>query len=274
MKKLTAVSLILMMFLSVLMLSSCGEVTAYSLVTDAQEKMNKLDSYEMDMDVTITVDMGTMSGTIPYKINTKASGLMGENPVSLSTATVINETMVTYTEGDWIYTVSGGVGTKSRVDNEMMERLSSTVAESLINNPFSEEMMQDVEIMENEDGTRSVSVPMSDDTFEGLFDSILDEIFSDEISEAFLAVGIEDIRMSFTDVVTDFTVNEDGYFVKYDMSGNLVMGITASEEAGGTSVSMEMPFDMSCTYKNPGTAVTVTPPTGYQDFPEESTPAF
>ena len=128
--------------------------------------------------------------------------------------------------------------------------------------------------MENEDGTRSVSVPMSDDTFEGLFDSILDEIFSDEISEAFLAVGIEDIRMSFTDVVTDFTVNEDGYFVKYDMSGNLVMGITVSEEAGGTSVSMEMPFDMSCTYKNPGTAVTVTPPTGYQDFPEESTPAF
>ena len=39
-------------------------------------------------------------------------------------------------------------------------------------------------------------------------------------------------------------------------------------ESEGMSLEMKASVDMNIAFKNPGTAVTITPPAGYQDFEE------
>lgn len=265
MKKFASVALTLAMLLSLCMLSSCGKVTAYSLVADAQEKMSKLDSYEMEADITMQLDMGMMGGKadIPAKIRVKAAGLMSDSPVLLETIEMAGESISVYNEGEWMYGVVDGVGVKSRVDEDFDIIMESYDNVGFMKKPFSEELMKDVEIVEDEDGTRSVSVAVPDDMLEEYFDIVLKELMGEGISEN---EGV-DVSMGFTDTVVDFAIDENGYISHYDISGNIFVKGTMTE-SGGVSVSMEIPFDMTCTFVDPGTAVTVTPPEGYQDFAE------
>lgn len=277
MKKLTAIGLIFVMLLSVFSLTSCEKVTAYSLIMDAQEKMNALDSCDYDMDLSITMDMGIMGGKIeiPAKANIKGAGLTGENPVSLMTIEMGlfesifgDNTLVVYTEGDWIYMVAGGEGRKGKIDTDNTEEEQETLdmleidVNDLMQKVYSEEAMKDLEIIENEDGTRSVSMTVPDEVLEGFCDSLLDLIAKTGTeTEGESTIG----EFSVSNVILDLVVNKEGYLSKEDMGLDITVKVAAEE---GVSFSITMNLEMSLAFKNPGTAVTVTPPEGYQDFPE------
>lgn len=277
MKKLTAIGLIFVMLLSVFSLTSCGKVTAYSLITDAQEKMNALDSCDYDMDLSITMDMGIMGGKIeiPAKVNIKGAGLTGENPVSLMTIEMGllesifgDNTLVIYTEGEWIYMVAGGEGRKEKIETDNTEEEQETLdvleadINDLIQKIYSEEAMKDLEVIENEDGTRSVSMTVPDEVLEDFCNSLLDLIAKTTAeTEAESPIG----EFSISNFVSDITVDKEGYLSEDDSSLDLTVKIAADE---GISLSVTMNLEMSLAFKNPGTAVTVTPPEGYQDFPE------
>ena len=277
MKKLTAIGLIFVMLFSVFSLTSCGKVTAYSLITDAQEKMNALDSCEYDVEASITMDMGVMGGKIevPVKANIKSAGLTGENPVSLMTIELGllesifgDNTLVVYTEGEWIYMVAGGEGRKGKIETDNTEEEQETLdvleadVNDLIQKVYSEEAMKDLEVIKNEDGTRSFSMTVPDEVIEYFCNSILDLIAKTTAeTEAESPIG----EFSISNFVSDITVDKEGYLSEDDSSLDLTVKIAADE---GISLSVTMNLEMSLAFKNPGTAVTVTPPEGYQDFPE------
>ena len=73
------------------------------------------------------------------------------------------------------------------------------------------------------------------------------------VEENGIAIGAEDA-----------TLDENGYVSVYKMAFDMNIDVETSGIVVGTEASVEMEI----TFKNPGTAVTITPPEGYQDFPE------
>lgn len=260
MKKFTAVALVLVMLVSLFALTSCEEKkqTAYSLVSDAVAKMETLDSFEADMDLKVETkemdeddSMGALS-----QCNVKAAGLKGDNPVTFSTisVTMMGVTMKTeaYTEGEWCYITAFGQGMKMKA-GENTEEYDGYADIEFVIKEIPEDILSDVEITENSDGTKTVSVAVSDEKFTELYQVLVDEVF------ASVTKGEVVIDISVTNANVTVTVDKNGYVSVYGISFDV-----NSEELFGGKASV----DMNIAFKNPGTAVTVTPPAGYQDFEE------
>lgn len=263
MKKITALALVLVMLVSLFALTSCEEkkATAYTLVTDAVAKMETLDSFEADMDIKMGIDMMGVSMDVPMQYNVKAAGLKGDNPVSLSTVSMsmMGMTIKTeaYTEGEWCYITAFGEGMKMKVGEGTEEYDGFSNVQSVMK-ALPEDILSDVEITENSDGTKTVSVAVSDEKFAEIYKSFVDEMSSSATD----GENVSDI--SVTNAKVSITVDKNGYVSVYSI--NFDMNMKLDED--GMSVEMKASVDMTVTYKNPGTAVTVTPPAGYQDFEE------
>ena len=121
-----------------------------------------------------------------------------------------------------------------------------------------EDILSDVEITENSDGTKTVSVAVSDEKFAEIYKSFVDEM------SASAAEGEEVSEVSVTNAKVTVTVDKNGYISVYGISFD--MNLKAESE--GMSLEMKASVDMNIAFKNPGTAVTITPPAGYQDFEE------
>lgn len=262
MKKLTAVALTLVMLVSVFALTSCEKVTAYSLVTDAVAKTNALDSFEADMNIAMGMSVMGVTMEVPMDYNIKAAGLKGENPVSFSTIdmSLMGATMTTesYMEGDWCYISVSGQNMKVKVGEDSEEYDGYANIESAIKG-LPEEVLSEVEIVENEGGTKTVSVAIEDDKFAEIYKDFIDSMAA---SATETNDSISDI--SITNATVEITVDENGYVSVYKMAFDMNIDVETSGIVVGTEASVEMEI----TFKNPGTAVTITPPEGYQDFPE------
>lgn len=263
MKKFTAVALVLVMLVSLFALTSCEgkKLTAYALISDAVAKTNTLDSFEADMEIKMGVETMGVSMDVPMQYNVKAAGLKGDNPVTFSTVsmTMMGMTIKTeaYTEDEWCYITVFGQNMKMKTGENTEEYDGYADIESVVK-ALPEDILSDVEITENGDGTKTVSVVVSDEKFAEIYKSFVDEMCSSA------AEGEEVSEVSVTNAKVTITVDENGYVSVYGISFD--MNITAESE--GMSLEMKASVDMNIAFKNPGTAVTVTPPTGYQDFEE------
>jgi lipoprotein len=263
MKKFTAIALVLVMLVSLFALTSCEEkkLTAYSLVSDAVAKMETLDSFEADMEIKMGVETMGVSMDVPMQYNVKAAGLKGDNPVTFSTVsmTMMGMTMKTeaYTEGEWCYITAFGQNMKMKAGENTEEYDGYADIESVIKE-LPEDILSDVEITENSDGTKTVSVAVSDEKFAEIYKSFVDEM------SASAAEGEEVSEVSVTNAKVTVTVDKNGYISVYGISFD--MNLKAESE--GMSLEMKASVDMNIAFKNPGTAVTITPPAGYQDFEE------
>ena len=263
MKKFTAIALVLVMLVSLFALTSCEEkkLTAYSLVSDAVAKMETLDSFEADMEIKMGVETMGVSMDVPMQYNVKAAGLKGDNPVTFSTVsmTMMGMTMKTeaYTEGEWCYITAFGQNMKMKAGENTEEYDGYADIESVIKE-LPEDILSDVEITENSDGTKTVSGAVSDEKFAEIYKSFVDEM------SASAAEGEEVSEVSVTNAKVTVTVDKNGYISVYGISFD--MNLKAESE--GMSLEMKASVDMNIAFKNPGTAVTITPPAGYQDFEE------
>lgn len=128
--------------------------------------METLDSFEADMDIKMGIETMGVSMDVPMQYNVKAAGLKGDNPVTFSTVsmTMMGVTMKTeaYTEGEWCYITAFGQGMKMKAGENTEEYDGYADIESVIKE-IPEDILSDVEITENSDGTKTVSVAVSDE---------------------------------------------------------------------------------------------------------------
>ena len=102
-------------------------------------------------------------------------------------------------------------------------------------------------IEKNDDGSKSVTLVITAEQYAELFGEAMDSL-SGSLGGA---VSVKDVTMEIT--------VKGGYVVEYDIEFDMDMNV----EGMTVSASMDMDID----YINPGKAVKVTPPAGYENFP-------
>lgn len=261
MKKFTAVALVLVMLVSLLTFVSCEKLTAFSLISNAVAKMEELDSFEADLDIKMSMDMLGESMEIPMQYNVKASGLKGDNPVTFSTVPMsmlgITTTTEAYIEGEWCYITMFGQSMKMKVSDMTAEYDGTSDIDSVMK-ALPEDILSDVEIQKNDDGTKTVAVSVSDEKFSEIYKGFIDEMSSSA------AEGFEFSELSISNCKVEITVDKNGYVSVYAIYFDMNMKMEIEEEA----FEIKSSVDVTIAYKNPGSTVTVTPPEGYQDFEE------
>lgn len=261
MKKIISLLLAAVLFVSAFAFASCEKQTAYTLVSGALAKSSGLDS--MEADYSINIKMTAMGETyeIPMTYKVKASGLKTDSPVASTTMTMdmlgVSMSMDIYMDQEYCYMSMLGQNVKIKIgeateDYELMDEITG------LTQPLPEELLKDVIIVKNEDGTQTVSLEISEEEFE----SIYKDFYMSMVSEIVAEVEYKDISLS--NIKVNITVNKDGYIGTYGMNFNLNIQMIIDGQTFDVSASAEATVD----YINPGTAVTIQFPEGYQDFTE------
>lgn len=281
-KKITALFIALCVFVPAAILSSCGDgnksaveefveqVTAYSLTSRAVEKTRSLDSFDATLDVKISTNVAGANVAFPIKTKVTAEGLksgaakyyVGTESSGLGSAAKREE----FYEGDWCYTVSAGVGTKKRVEGggavcEAVETINS------IQQVLPAMLLVDVTINDAGDGTKVVSVPIPDDTFEDIFNDLVDEMTVETVNNS-LEGAAEITSYRGYNATVRVAVSRDGYVKSYAINFDVDITAKVTLLFLQTTTTMTANVDAVLTYDEPGKPATIVFPEGYVDFPE------
>lgn len=263
MKKLLTLALALLMIVSCFAFASCTkEPTAYELVSSAVEKSAALQNIELEQTVNMKMDMMDMMGMsveVPITMTMKGKDINSENAVYYS---LVNTTMMgmsvdstVYIEGTDVYTLTMGEGFKMHLDSLEGEYDIAKDLTAVFSCP-AESVFEGIEIVKNEDGTRSVSLVMTQDDYINSYRPYYDSLVGE------LGVGTDGVKIS--DIKVTVTVNKDGYVCGYKMS----CVIDAKMNEMGMELDVKANVDTNITFVNIGGNVTITPPEGYKDFTE------
>ena len=257
MKKITSLLLVILSFIMVLSLASCNKKTTEEIINGAIEKTSALTEYEAKMNITIDMAMQGMTMSIPMNVVTKVKDADKENPIISATTTtsMLGQSMSveSYMDGEYVYISEDGEGYKMSLEDAMGEYdYASDIDDMLKKMP--EDLIKDIELTEGDDGSYKLTVSIPNETFEEIFGD-----FVDDMNEASAGEIIEELEISDCKVV--ITVKND-YVSNYDISFKMAMSVGGVETNSTVTANME--------FVNPGEAVTVTPPEGYQDFEDFS----
>lgn len=251
MKRITSVVLAVCMLLSVMVLASCSETPA-SLVNGAMAKMATLTSVEAKMDAEIKMSMMGIDMTMPIDMHIIMDDVKSEKPVGSVKAEMSfmgeSVAMDMYMDGTgWAYMTVAGESYKVNAAEAAGELpLSSDSVTDMIAQ-FPEDLFEGAVIEKNDDGSKSVELVITAEQYAQMFGEALDGLSTSMGG----AVAVKDVTMEIT--------VKGGYVVEYDIEFDMDMKVQ------GMDVSATM--DMDIDYINPGKAVTVTPPAGYENFP-------
>ena len=262
MKKIVSLVLIAALALSlVFALASCGELTAYQLVSDAVAKTTALDAMDAELKMNMKTTTAGITMDVPVTMSMKATGLKGENP--LVSANIVMQmfgqdvAVEVYREDDDFYIVMEGEGMEMKAGEDTEEYDVSSNFMDVIK-ALPEDVLKDVEIVKNADGTKTVAVAISDAVFAEIYKELVD-------STKESAGGADaDVVVSVSGAKVEITVDKNGYISSYKTTFTMEMALSVM----GQEIKTTTEADIAVTYKNPGAAVTVTPPEGYQNFPE------
>ncbi len=260
-KRIFAVLLAVSILVVSVVLSGCGEQTAFNMVNDAIAKTDKLDSADAVIEMNIKMSTTGITMEMPVKMEMKASGLTGDSPIvrTITTMSIMGQetTMDMYQEGKTAYVTTGGMSFKSSID-ELGEDSDATAQMNQILKSFPEEVLKDVEIITDEDGAKSVEILLTKEVFGELFDEL-----ANSVGEG-ANLG-EDLTYDFSDMKVKIKV-KDGYVVEYSVDFNM----NTSMEVGEVIQEINTEASVVIKYNNPGQDVTVEAPAGYKEFPNMS----
>lgn len=236
--------------------TAAPQQSTYEVVNDALAKTEALDTMDMEMKMLIAMSMQGESMEMPMTVKIKGKNLQSESPVissSISMTVLGVETNVDmYQEGNWAYITTMGTSYKMNVSAGNQFDYSSTASDMLQDIP--EELLKGLELAQNADGSETITLSIPNEMFSEIYGSMIDSM-----NQSTGLGSTSDI--SIKDATVKITIDND--FIKvYDMSFVMDMKVT------GISVSSSV--TASITYENPGQDVTITPPEGYQSFPEIS----
>ena len=265
-KQLRLVSLIVgVLMLCSMSMVSCAEPTTFEIVNDAIVKTQALDSMhavsEMNMDMKMDLFGMSVPMEIPMKMDIKASGLQGDNPVmnmGMSLEMMDEEIAFdSYLEGEYLYI--SVMGENMKVKSEEMgsmydarAQIDGTVQQ------IPEELLTDIVAVEKSDGSKAVNLTIPQDQLQTLYGDLLESV------QGTAAEGSPVSNLVISDAEVEVVINKDGYVSVYALTFGMDMTVGEGEEA----IDCEIDVEMKITYQNPGEPVTVTPPEGYRDFPE------
>lgn len=255
-RKILSVLLALCVVLMCISLTACKKESAYTVIGSAVEKTQSLDSMEAEMKIEMNMVTDGMTMSIPITADMKATALQSSSPKisSVISTSMLGQDIIMslYQEGDWAYVVIDDMKYKTNIkETESEYDYSDDMNDMLKTLP--EELLKDVEVTANEDGSMTVTVSIPDEKFS--------EIYEDFLEGLDTTTGAEGADIKISNAVVTITVAED-YISVYDMKFNMdteIEGVTAATEVKAT-----------ITYRNVGAEVTVTPPAGYESFEELS----
>lgn len=278
MKKLLTLSLAILMLMT---LMSCTQKpkTAYEIITEAQEKTAKLDSFSTDIDLDMTLGFQGISFSAPTSISINATGIQSDSPKASIAAEMsymgMGISFDFYYEGEYLYLSAMGTNVKfntkaltETLPNEDMsaetEELQKEYDQLLI------EALADAEVQENEDGSKTISYKISSEKMTPFINKLLAEDANEgeENSEA----AAPEINLS--DVEMTQTMDKNGYVSGLDFKFSVSVTEDLGEEGAIIGMDkMEITFEIegTGTINEPGEPVEVTPMEGYESF-EEVTP--
>ena len=237
----------------------CGSLTAcnediYSIINDAVEKTDDLDSMDAEMKIQMDIATEGMTLSMPVTVDMKAKGLNSDSPILSSdlSMTMLGQTMEMqmYQEGDWAYLVIDEMKYKTSIAEAESEYDYSDDIDAMLQE-IPENLLKDVKAVKNDDGSQTVTINISDKQFAEIYDDFIEDVNSSS------GTDVADIKIS--DAVVSITV-ADGYISVYDIKFKMEMEIEGMKATADVKASV--------TYKNPGKDVTVTAPEGYKDFEE------
>ncbi len=188
MKKLLAVVLAAVMMLSLCSCAFGKAVTAYSLYSKAVKTIEEAGGFETDCKITMSVAMFGESLDIPVNVNIKKNG----EDYQLSTDMGTGAIKTTYA-GGYVYVdydsengVRYSLATESEAANELNAELNAYSIPKL-----TEELLEAVEVVKNEDGTKAISVSLTAEQAQSMFGAA--GIYEDFVFESIV------LEMHFTE---------------------------------------------------------------------------
>ncbi len=254
------ISLVLALCLMCCVLSACGDQTAQQLFSAAMEKTSSLDAMYAVMEMSISMAMNDERMTIPITYEIQATDIESDNPkmligmtMKLDIAGISTEIdMDIYSADGWAYIAANSSGYKVKAD-AMDDQPGADASTDMIMQILPEELLKDAVTQKNNDGTQTVTVTIDGEAFSKLYEDLIGTLNS--------TAGTSASSLTISNAVVKITI-KDGYISVYDMDFTMNMVVD------GTTVNADA--SASVTYKSPGKDVTITPPAGYQDFPEMS----
>ncbi len=253
MKRITSVLLVsVLLLVSVFSLSSCEKLTTYGLVSEAIEKTEALDSYEMNMSIDIQVKTMGVTTAVPMKYAVKAAGMKSENPVVSGNmvATILDQKVesAVYMNNSYIYVETMGQKMKIDKNNEMAKEYDLTSSADGLMQLLPEDVLEGVTIVEEND-KKTVKLTLTPEVF--------NEIFN-EYSKGMLE-GLDilnNVDVEFSDITVSITVLKSGYVGTYELAYKMsyTMDVLGEDYTASASIASKIEF------VNPGEKVTVTEP--------------
>lgn len=261
MKKLLSIFLVLILSFSLLCFISCDDKEEYDLeldtpavaVTKAIDKTKELDCYHASVACNIAMQISVMgqpvSVDIPITMDIKATNTSTESPklyieYEMSAFGQAVSSQI-YNDSIYTYTFSNGEGTK-KANDESAKSYFDSLDELLAQLPS--DLFDGLSFEAVEKGYKlSISIPN---------DMISSEIDA-SIEQAFEGIA-EDLAVS--NMIVDITINDDGFIVQLDAGFDMALTIQEMDVTAHAS--------FCATFDSLGSTVTITPPTGYQDFTE------
>lgn len=247
-KRILALALTLLMICG--LFAGCGQKSAYQTVAEAVAKTQALEAMDVKMEMDMTINSDVMTMSMPITLEMKAKDTKSENPVILTnlSLSMLGQSIEAqiYQENGWTYAAMGDQKYKTQSEPQTDQYDYSEEMLQII----PEELMQDVKLEKGEDGAAKATISISGEKFMEVYADLVDQI-SDSLGDS------EDLNVKDAQVVISV---KNGYISTYEISFSL-------EETAGEDVT-SLDVKASITYNNPGKSVEITPPEGYQDFPE------
>lgn len=269
-KKILSITLAVCILVSLFTLTSCAKETPFTLVKNAVEKTSALDAIDVDMTMDMSMDMMGISMTVPMTVDMQATGLKTEAPkiyTNMKTETSgIEMTVEMYQDGEYFYITIPMLGNiKTKASALVADYDSMADVESMLKVLPEELFTEEVAIVENEDGTKTVAIDIADEKFNELYKDFVDG------ATATIAEGTELKDFALANAKVEVTVNEDGYVAVYKIAFDMEMTLSMGEEMadlGMGEMEVSATVDSVITYNDPGATVTVTPMENLDSFEE------
>ena len=224
----------------------------YKEFEKAMEKTQALESLSAKMDMDITVSAEGITMEVPMDMTIKIKDAKSEKPTTYvdlkMTMMGMEVAMEMYQEDEWCYYVSDGEKYKISLEEaqagdgaDFTHNLDGLMQE------LSEDIMKKASIESNGDGSKTLTVKLSEEDFAEYFGE-----YMEGLGYGVDGATIEEASVSMT--------AKDGYLTVYEM--NMEMEIIAE------GITTKGVAKISATYDDPGEEVEITPPEGYKDFPE------
>ena len=270
MKKNRSILFLILILACTLILAGCGspqetkELTAYELVKSAVEKNAALESSEFETSIKMSMSISGISMEIPLNYSIKTAKEDGHTIASaVIKMDVMGETVETdvFVDKDFIYISENVQKMKVRVpvSSELASGYDISKMGQEIVKELPEDILKDVQIINNNDGSKTVNVEISEDRFNEIFKDYTDAALNSVLSEL---SDDDQMDITFSNAKASITVNSDGYVSDYNISFDMSMKISMQ----GISMDLTSSCESSCRYIKPGSKVTVDRPADLNDY--------